>query len=87
MICTKKPGANKLIVKKVERKEVTDSGFILSDNEDSLLQKSQILAIGKCKDDTFIVGDYAYLARNAGVEIDHNEWLIREDEVLYCESN
>lgn len=82
---TKRPGMNKLIVKKLENSSKTESGFILSDNDKALIQKTQILAIGNCKD-TFTSGDSAYIHRESGVEIDHNEWLIREDEVLYTEA-
>lgn len=76
---------NKLIVKKLENKSVTDSGFILSDSDESLIQKTQILAVGQCKDTSLMVDQYAFITRTAGVEIDNNEWIIREDEVIYVE--
>ena len=88
-----KPLYDRLIVKRIEEKEVKSGGIIIPDTAKEKPMEGKVVAVGKGrveKDGTTIplqvtVGDRILFGKYAGTEIkieDKEHVILREDEVL-----
>ena len=86
------PLADRLVVKHIEREEVTKSGIVLPDTAREKPQEGEVLAIGpgRLSDDgkriamDVKVGDIVLYAKYGGTEVEDEEELIilRESDIL-----
>jgi len=86
------PLADRLVVKPIEREEVTKSGIVLPDTAKEKPQEGEVLAVGpgRLSDDgkriamDVKVGDIVLYAKYGGTEVEDEEELIilRESDIL-----
>ena len=85
------PLADRLVVKPIEREEVTKSGIVLPDTAKEKPQEGEVLAVGpgRLSDDgkriamDVEVGDIVLYAKYGGTEIEDEEIMIlRESDIL-----
>ena len=87
------PLYDRIVVKRVEEKEVKKGSIIIPDTAKEKPQKAQVIAVGpgKTTEDgkviplTVKIGDFVLIGKYAGNElrVDDNEYVfLREDEIL-----
>ena len=87
------PLYDRIVVKRVEEKEVKKGSIIIPDTAKEKPQKAQVIAVGpgKTTEDgkviplTVKIGDFVLIGKDAGNElrVDDNEYVfLREDEIL-----
>ena len=87
------PLYDRIVVKRVEEKEVKKGSIIIPDTAKEKPQKAQVIAVGPGKTTeegkviplTVKVGDFVLIGKYAGNElrVDDNEYVfLREDEIL-----
>ena len=93
MVIKLQPLADRLVVRPIEREEVTKGGIVLPDTVKEKPQEGEIMAVGpgRLSDDgkrivmEVKVGDRVIYAKYGGTEIkvDDEEWMIlRESDIL-----
>lgn len=85
-----RPLGDRVLVKRMEVEEKTDSGLIIPDAAKEKAQTGTVLAVGPGKKDsngtimptTVQVGDVIYFSKYSGNEAGDDYLIIREDDVL-----
>ncbi len=85
-----KPLGDRVLIKRVEGEEKTDSGIIIPDTAKEKAQTGCVVAVGtglRDKDGKMIpmavkVGDKVYFGKYAGTEAGDDYLIIKEDEIL-----
>lgn len=85
-----KPLNDRVLVKRVETEEITESGLIIPDTAKEKAQTGTVVAIGTGRRETngvvtplaVRVGDIVYFGKYAGAEAGKDHLIIREDEIL-----
>jgi chaperonin GroES len=75
-----KPLKDRILVERDEMGEKTESGIILSNNEDKHLPTGTVLAVGS-EVKNVKTGEKVLFSKYAGIDIDEH-FLLSEDEVL-----
>jgi len=84
------PLFDRVLVARDAQEEVTDSGIILSEISQDKKQTGKVIAVGTGKVLTsgitlpmqVNIGDTVYFGKYAGVEMDHDHVLLKEEEIL-----
>ncbi len=85
-----RPLSDRVLVKRMETEEKTDSGIIIPDSAKEKAQTGTILAVGPGRKDAngvvipleVEVGDMIYFSKYSGNEAGDSYLIIREDDVL-----
>lgn len=85
-----RPLGDRVLVKRLEGEEKTESGLIIPDAAKEKAQTGKVVSVGAGRRDAagkllpldVKEGDVVYFGKYAGTEVDRDRLIIREDEIL-----
>lgn len=85
-----KPLADRVLIKRIQANETTESGIIIPEAAKEKAQTGAVVAVGPGRHDatgksipmTVKVGDTVYFGKYAGTEASKDFLIIKEDEIL-----
>lgn len=80
-----KPLADRVLVKRIQSDEKTESGLFIPEAAKEKAQQGDVIAVGPGRKDNPLavkVGDKVYFGKYSGTEVSRDFLIMKEDEIL-----